>query len=64
MEQKQMKITSFYFTTEEIRNLVSYFVTATESLCMNNCKNKYPKREEYCLIHDNEKRFLIVTEVG
>ena len=49
---------SFYFTNEEIRNLVSYFVTTTEWLCYNNCDNKYEKREKYCLIHDISKRFL------
>ena len=56
--EKQMKITSFYFTNEEIKNLVSCFIITTQWLCMNNCKNKYPKREKYCLFHDIEKGFL------
>ena len=36
MESKKM---SFYFTNEEIRNLVSYFFTTTNWLCLNNCKD-------------------------
>ena len=50
---------SFYFTNEEIRNLVSYFFTTTNWLCLNNCKEDlYPKIEDYCLICDISKRFL------
>ena len=49
---------SFYFTNEEIKNLFSYFVTTTNWLCLNNCTNDYPKREEYYLIYNFSKRFF------
>ena len=52
-----MESKSFYFTEEEISNLVSYFKTTTNWLCMNNCENEFEKRETYCLIHDISKRF-------
>ena len=55
MESTKM---SFYFTNEEIKNLFSYFVTTTNWLCLNNCTNDYPKREEYYLIYNISKRFF------
>ena len=50
-----MESKSFYFTEEEISNLVSYFKTAAKWLCMNNSENEFEKREPYCLITTYQK---------
>ena len=57
MEQSQIKIRSFYFTSQEIKKLLSYLITTSNWLFLSNCNNNYEKGK-YCLIHDIEKRFI------
>ena len=50
MEQSQIKIPSLYFTSQEIKKLLSYLIITSNWLCLNNCNNNYEKKGKYSAI--------------